>query len=86
MRKAEADKAKAKMNQDKIKSDILKQMIQIQSNEKIEGAELGVRVGEALLEAAIKDGDADSKDFVEGVKLAIEIQKELHNQRTDSKL
>jgi len=86
MRKAEADKAKAQMNQDKIKADILKQMVQIQSNEKIEGAELGVRVGEALLEAAIKDGDADSRDFVEGVKLAIEIQKELHNQKTDSKL
>jgi hypothetical protein len=86
IRKAEADKAKASINQQKIKSDVLKQVMKLQSDQKIEGAELGVRIGEALLEASIKDGDADSQDFVEGVKLAIEIQKELHNQKIGSKL
>ena len=86
MRKAEADRAKASINQQKIKSDVLKQVMKLQSDQKIEGAELGVRIGEALLEASIKDGDADSQDFVEGVKLAIEIQKELHNQKIGSKL
>tara|TARA_Y100000004_G_C8956878_1_gene431321 strand:- start:2909 stop:5383 length:2475 start_codon:yes stop_codon:yes gene_type:complete len=86
IRKAEADRAKASINQQKIKSDVLKQVMKLQSDQKIEGAELGVRIGEALLEASIKDGDADSKDFIEGVKLAIEIQKELHNQKIGSKL
>ncbi len=86
IRKAEADKAKASINQQKIKSDVLKQVMKLQSDQKIEGAELGVRIGEALLEASIKDGDADSQDFVEGVKLAIEIQKELHNKKIGSKL
>ena len=86
MRKAEADRAKASINQQKIKSDVLKQVMKLQSDQKIEGAELGVRIGEALLEASIKDGDADSQDFIEGVKLAIEIQKELHNQKIGSKL
>jgi len=86
IRKAEADRAKASINQQKIKSDVLKQVMKLQSDQKIEGAELGVRIGEALLEASIKDGDADSQDFIEGVKLAIEIQKELHNQKTSSKL
>jgi len=86
IRKAEADRAKASINQQKIKSDVLKQVMKLQSDQKIEGAELGVRIGEALLEASIKDGDADSQDFIEGVKLAIEIQKELHNQKTNTKL
>ena len=86
MRKAEADRAKASINQQKIKSDVLKQVMKLQSDQKIEGAELGVRIGEALLEASIKDGDADSQDFIEGVRLAIEIQKELHNQKRNTKL
>tara|TARA_R100000742_G_C4279258_1_gene103373 strand:+ start:274 stop:2748 length:2475 start_codon:yes stop_codon:yes gene_type:complete len=86
MRKAQADKAKALGNQEKLKADVLKQVMKLQSDQKMEGAELGVRIGEALLEASIKDGDADSQDFVEGVKLAIEIQKELHNQKVGSKL
>ena len=55
MRKAEADRAKASINQQKIKSDVLKQVMKLQSDQKIEGAELGVRIGEALLEASIKE-------------------------------
>jgi len=86
MRKAQADKAKALGNQEKLKADVLKQVMKLQSDQKLEGAELGVRIGEALLDASVKDGDADSQDFIEGVKLAIEIQKELHNQRVGSKL
>ena len=79
-------KSKAQINSEKIKSDVLKQVLKLQSDQKLEGAELGVRIGEALLEASIKDGDADSRDFIEGVKIAIEIQKELHLERTASKL
>ena len=47
----------------------------LKSKEKLTGTELGVRIGEALLDASIKDGDADEKGFAEGIKLAIEIQK-----------
>ncbi len=50
------------------------------------GTELGVRIGEALLEASIKDGDADEKGFAEGIKLAIEIQKTIEESESKSKL
>ena len=75
VRKAKADENKAILNQEKLKADIIKNMMTLKSKEKLTGTELGVRIGEALLDASIKDGDADEKGFAEGIKLAIEIQK-----------
>jgi len=80
MRKAQADMAKAENNKAKIKADVMKEMERIQSEEKIEGAKLGQRIGDALLEAAMKGEGNSSKEFAEGVRLAIEIQREINNQ------
>jgi len=80
MRKAQADMAKAENNKAKIKADVMKEMERIQSEEKIEGAKLGQRIGDALLEAAMKGEGNSAKEFAEGVRLAIEIQKEINNQ------
>ena len=86
MRKAKADENKAQLNSDKLKADIMKEMVKVKSKEKLTGTELGVRIGEALLEASIKDGDADEKGFAEGIKLAIEIQKTIEESESKSKL
>ena len=75
MRKAKADENKAQLNRDRLKADVTREMAKIQSKEKLTGTELGVRIGEALLDASIKDGDSDEKGFADGIKLAIEIQK-----------
>ncbi len=37
-------------------------------------------IGDALLEAAIKGEGDSAKEFAEGVRLAIEIQREINNQ------
>ena len=84
MRKAKADENKAQLNSEKLKADIMKEMMKLKSKEKLTGTELGVRIGEALLEASMKDGDADEKGFAEGIKLAIEIQKTI--EASESKL
>lgn len=86
MRKAKADENKAQLNSDKLKADVMKEMMKVKSKEKLTGTELGVRIGEALLEASIKDGDADEKGFAEGIKLAIEIQKTIEESESKSKL
>jgi len=80
MRKAQADMAKAENNKAKIKADVMKEMERIQSEEKIEGAKLGQKIGDALLEAAMKGEGNSAKEFAEGVRLAIEIQREINNQ------
>ena len=80
MRKAQADMAKAENNKAKLKAEMLTEMKRIQSEEKIEGAKLGQRIGDALLEAAIKGEGDSAKEFAEGVRLAIEIQREINNQ------
>jgi len=80
MRKAQADAAKAENNRAKIKSQVMTEMERIKSEEKIEGAKLGQRIGDALLEAAMEGEGNSSKEFAEGVRLAIEIQKEINNQ------
>ena len=80
MRKAQADMAKAENNKAKLKAEMMTEMKRIQSEEKIEGAKLGQRIGDALLEAAIKGEGDSAKEFAEGVRLAIEIQREINNQ------
>ena len=80
MRKAQADMAKAENNKAKLKAEMMTEMKRIQSEEKIEGAKLGQRIGDALLEAAMKGEGDSAKEFAEGVRLAIEIQKEINNQ------
>ena len=80
MRKAQADMAKAENNKAKLKAEMLTEMKRIQSEEKIEGAKLGQRIGDALLEAAMKGEGDSAKEFAEGVRLAIEIQREINNQ------
>jgi len=80
MRKAEADRNKAENTRAKIKSEVMTEMERIKSEEKIEGAKLGQRIGDALLEAAMEGEGNSSKEFAEGVRLAIEIQREINNQ------
>jgi hypothetical protein len=80
MRKAEADRSKAENTRAKIKSEVMTEMERIKSEEKIEGAKLGQRIGDALLEAAMEGEGNSSKEFAEGVRLAIEIQREINNQ------
>ena len=85
-RKAMADQEKAKLNREKLKADIIKEMAKIQSKEKLTGTELGVRIGEALLEAEMQEVDVDEKGFADGIKLAIEIQKQIALAKSNSKL
>ena len=85
-RKAMADQEKAKLNREKLKADIIKEMAKIESKEKLTGTELGVRIGEALLEAENEEKSTDKKGFAEGVKLAIEIQKQIALAKSNSKL
>tara|TARA_R100001509_G_scaffold165711_1_gene149161 strand:- start:138 stop:2612 length:2475 start_codon:yes stop_codon:yes gene_type:complete len=80
IRKAQADMAKAENNKAKLKAEMMTEMKRIQSEEKIEGAKLGQRIGDALLEAAMKGEGDSAKEFAEGVRLAIEIQREINNQ------
>jgi len=77
MRKAEADKAKAEANRARIKADVMTELKRIESDEKIEGAKIGQKIGDALLEAAMEGESSHSKEFAEGIRLAIEIQREL---------
>ena len=65
MRKAQADMAKAENNKAKLKAEMMTEMKRIQSEEKIEGAKLGQRIGDALLEAAIKGEGDSAKEFAE---------------------
>jgi len=85
-RKAMADQEKAKLNREKLKADIIKEMAKIESKEKLTGTELGVRIGEALLEAENEEKSTDKKGFADGVKLAIEIQKQIALAKSNSKL
>jgi len=85
-RKSMADQAKAELNRQKLKADVMKEMAKIQSKEKLTGTELGVRIGEALIEAEMKEVDVDEKGFAEGIKLAIEIQKQMEILGTETKL
>ena len=85
-RKAMADQEKAKLNREKLKADIIKEMAKIESKEKLTGTELGVRIGEALLEAEMQEVDVDEKGFADGIKLAIEIQKQIALAKSNSKL
>jgi len=85
-RKSMADQAKAELNRQKLKADVMKEMAKIQSKEKLTGTELGVRIGEALIEAEMKEVDVDEKGFAEGIKLAIEIQKQMEILETETKL
>ncbi len=85
-RKAMADQEKAKLNREKLKADIIKEMAKIESKEKLTGTELGVRIGEALLEAEMQEVDVDEKGFADGIKLAIEIQKQIAFAKSNSKL
>ena len=85
-RKSMADQAKAELNRQKLKADVMKEMAKLQSKEKLTGTELGVRIGEALIEAEMKEVDVDEKGFAEGIKLAIEIQKQMENLEIKTKL
>ena len=85
-RKAMADREKAMLNREKLKADVIKEMVKLQSKEKISGTELGVRIGEALLEAEMQEVDIDEKGFADGIKLAIEIQKQVELAKKGSKL
>ena len=85
-RKSMADQAKAELNRQKLKADVMKEMAKLQSKEKLTGTELGVRIGEALIEAEMKEVDVDEKGFAEGIKLAIEIQKQMEILGTETKL
>ena len=85
-RKYMADQAKAELNRQKLKADVMKEMAKLQSKEKLTGTELGVRIGEALIEAEMKEVDVDEKGFAEGIKLAIEIQKQMENLEIKTKL
>tara|TARA_R110002020_G_scaffold111460_5_gene257139 strand:+ start:1738 stop:4227 length:2490 start_codon:yes stop_codon:yes gene_type:complete len=85
-RKSMADQEKAKLNREKLKADIIKEMAKIESKEKLTGTELGVRIGEALLEAENEEKSTDKKGFADGVKLAIEIQKQIALAKSNSKL
>ena len=85
-RKSMADQAKAELNRQKLKADVIKEMAKLQSKEKLTGTELGVRIGEALIEAEMKEVDVDEKGFAEGIKLAIEIQKQMENLEIKTKL
>ncbi len=85
-RKAMADQEKAKLNREKLKADIIKEMAKIESKEKLTGTVLGVRIGEALLEAEMQEVDVDEKGFADGIKLAIEIQKQIAFAKSNSKL
>lgn len=77
MRKAKADEEKAAANRARIKADVMTELKRIESDEKIEGAKIGQKIGDALLEAAMEGESSHSKEFAEGIRLAIEIQREL---------
>jgi hypothetical protein len=80
MRKAKADEEKAAANRARIKADVMTELKRIESDEKIEGAKIGQKIGDALLEAAMEGESSHSKEFAEGIRLAIEIQRELSNK------
>ncbi len=77
IRKAKADEEKAAANRARIKADVMTELKRIESDEKIEGAKIGQKIGDALLEAAMEGESSHSKEFAEGIRLAIEIQREL---------
>ena len=77
IRKAKADEEKAAANRARIKADVMTELRRIESDEKIEGAKIGQKIGDALLEAAMEGESSHSKEFAEGIRLAIEIQREL---------
>lgn len=77
--KAEADMAKIQADMEKTRMKLEADKERQRTQERIEGARLGVQIANANMQAELQGKEISSRDQIEGAKLGVQISRELLN-------
>lgn len=77
--KAEADMAKIQADMEKTRMKLEADKERQRTQERIEGARLGVQIANANMQAELQGKEISSRDQIEGAKLGVQISRELMN-------